>query len=285
MGALPVPVVTVVTGEGCSGGALAIAVADRVLIMENAVYTVISPEGCAAILWRDSAAAPAAARALRHRRPLAARARRGRRRGARTAGGAESDHAEAAALVRAAIRAELADLAAPRPGPAGRQRRARFRRFGSRARPSTSTAGADGDRCEDPSDVTAVTARRRSRPGRPARRGARRGPPQRPVAARRPGQPAARCCGSGPATWSSRWSGRTARRPRPARRRPRPPRTRDGAAAAGRRAAAAADAGWHRGLRADRRHVLPRAGAGCGAVRRPRATRSGAGSRSASSRR
>ena len=50
---LPTPVVVVITGEGGSGGALAIAVGDRILMMENAVYSVISPEGCAGILWRD----------------------------------------------------------------------------------------------------------------------------------------------------------------------------------------------------------------------------------------
>ncbi|MEU4665611.1 acetyl-CoA carboxylase, carboxyltransferase subunit beta, partial [Micromonospora chalcea] len=61
---LPTPVVAVVTGEGGSGGALALAVADRVLMLEHAVYSVISPEGCAAILWPDSSAAPQAARAL-----------------------------------------------------------------------------------------------------------------------------------------------------------------------------------------------------------------------------
>ena len=59
------PVVVVVTGEGGSGGALAIAVGDRVLMMENAVYSVISPEGCAGILWRDGAKAPEAAEALK----------------------------------------------------------------------------------------------------------------------------------------------------------------------------------------------------------------------------
>ena len=63
--ALKVPVVVVVTGEGGSGGALAIAVGDRVLMLENAVYSVISPEGCAGILWRDGAKAPEAAEALK----------------------------------------------------------------------------------------------------------------------------------------------------------------------------------------------------------------------------
>ncbi len=62
---LEVPVVAVVLGEGGSGGALGIGVADRVLILENAYYSVISPEGCAAILWKDRTAAPKAAEALR----------------------------------------------------------------------------------------------------------------------------------------------------------------------------------------------------------------------------
>lgn len=62
---LPVPIVTVITGEGGSGGALALAVSDRVFILENSIYSVISPEGCAAILWQSPAAAPIAADALR----------------------------------------------------------------------------------------------------------------------------------------------------------------------------------------------------------------------------
>ncbi len=62
---LAVPIVAVVIGEGGSGGALGIGIADRVLILENAYYSVISPEGCAAILWKDRAAAPKAAEALK----------------------------------------------------------------------------------------------------------------------------------------------------------------------------------------------------------------------------
>ena len=62
---LQTSVVVVITGEGGSGGALAIAVGDRVLMMENAVYSVISPEGCAGILWRDGKKAPEAAEALK----------------------------------------------------------------------------------------------------------------------------------------------------------------------------------------------------------------------------
>ena len=55
MARLRVPTIATVTGEGGSGGALALAVADRVLMLENAIYTVISPEGCASIMWRDAA--------------------------------------------------------------------------------------------------------------------------------------------------------------------------------------------------------------------------------------
>jgi acetyl-CoA carboxylase carboxyl transferase subunit alpha len=62
---IAVPIVVVVIGEGGSGGALAMAVGDRVLMLENSIYSVISPEGCAAILWGDRAQAPRAAEALR----------------------------------------------------------------------------------------------------------------------------------------------------------------------------------------------------------------------------
>jgi len=61
---LKIPTVTVIIGEGGSGGALALAVCDRVLMLENSIYSVISPEGCAALLWRDSAEGPKAAEAL-----------------------------------------------------------------------------------------------------------------------------------------------------------------------------------------------------------------------------
>ena len=65
MSALTVPIITIVIGEGGSGGALGMAVADEVMILENGYYSVISPEGCAAILWKDRAAAPQAAEALK----------------------------------------------------------------------------------------------------------------------------------------------------------------------------------------------------------------------------
>jgi acetyl-CoA carboxylase carboxyl transferase subunit alpha len=64
MANLTVPIIVVITGEGCSGGALAIGVGNRVLVMENAYYSVISPEGCATILWKDATKAAVAAEAL-----------------------------------------------------------------------------------------------------------------------------------------------------------------------------------------------------------------------------
>ena len=65
MAKLDVPVIAVITGEGCSGGALGLAVANKVMILEHAYYTVISPEGCASILWRDASEAKTAANALK----------------------------------------------------------------------------------------------------------------------------------------------------------------------------------------------------------------------------
>jgi len=65
MAAIRVPIITVILGEGGSGGALAIGIADRILMMENAVYSVISPEGCASILWKDAGQAARAADCLR----------------------------------------------------------------------------------------------------------------------------------------------------------------------------------------------------------------------------
>ena len=65
MARLEVPIIATVIGVGGSGGALAIAVADRVLMMENSIYSVISPEGCAAIMWRDATKKELAAEAMR----------------------------------------------------------------------------------------------------------------------------------------------------------------------------------------------------------------------------
>ena len=66
MSRLRVPTIATITGEGGSGGALALAVADRVLMLENAIYSVISPEGCASIMWKDATKKQQAATALRY---------------------------------------------------------------------------------------------------------------------------------------------------------------------------------------------------------------------------
>ncbi|WP_040795505.1 acetyl-CoA carboxylase, carboxyltransferase subunit beta [Nocardia higoensis] len=127
---LPVPVVAVVTGEGGSGGALALAVADRVLVCENAVYSVISPEGCASILWKDAAAAPAAAAALRV--DSTSLVRLGVADGVvpEPEGGAHRDPDAAAIILRGVLRGEIGSLAAvPVPDLLERRRR-RFRAFG-----------------------------------------------------------------------------------------------------------------------------------------------------------
>ena len=130
MSRLRVPAVAVIVGEGGSGGALAVGVANRVLILENAVYSVISPESCAAIRWRDAAEAPRAAEALKLtaidlleqgvvdeivREPV---------------GGAHKDPAAAVAATAVAVRAALAELRDRDPTDLVSQRAQRFRRMG-----------------------------------------------------------------------------------------------------------------------------------------------------------
>ncbi|HEX6970555.1 MAG TPA: acetyl-CoA carboxylase, carboxyltransferase subunit beta [Micromonosporaceae bacterium] len=130
MAALRVPSVAVVIGEGGSGGALALGAANRVLIMENGIYSVISPEGCAAILWKDASAAPQAARALR----LAARdlLALGVVDGVIPEPHDGPDAASAVDRLRAALCACLAELAPLGPEELVADRRARFDRFAGR---------------------------------------------------------------------------------------------------------------------------------------------------------
>ena len=130
MARLPVPVIVTVTGEGGSGGALAIAVGDRVNILENSFYSVITPEGCAAIMWRDAAKAEAAAEAMKFtakdlkdfgivdeiiREPE---------------GGAHSDHEAAARYVGDVIERQLAELSLERPKNLLEARYEKFRKMG-----------------------------------------------------------------------------------------------------------------------------------------------------------
>jgi acetyl-CoA carboxylase carboxyl transferase alpha subunit len=130
MSRLTVPTIACVIGEGGSGGAVAIALADRVLMQENAIYSVISPEGCAAILWRDGGEKKKAAAAFK---PDAAHCLE---LGVIDAivpeppGGAHTDHDAAAGLLGETLR-ELLDELAEVPGDElRRRRRARFRSLG-----------------------------------------------------------------------------------------------------------------------------------------------------------
>lgn len=128
MAALTVPVIVTVTGEGGSGGALAIAVGNKVQMMQHSVYAVISPEGCAAILWSDGARGPEAAEALKLTsmdidslgviiddvipEPL---------------GGAHNDHAAAAATVKEYLKKHLEELKKLSPEELVEQRYQKFR--------------------------------------------------------------------------------------------------------------------------------------------------------------
>ncbi|MCC7373646.1 MAG: acetyl-CoA carboxylase carboxyltransferase subunit alpha [Verrucomicrobiales bacterium] len=140
---LEVPIISAVIGEGGSGGALGIGVADRVVILENAYYSVISPEGCAAILWKDRKATPQAAEALKITgrdllefglvdevipEPL---------------GGAHHDPAAAAVTLKASLVRHLAELLALTRDERLRRRYAKFRAIGpftTRTRPGADAA-------------------------------------------------------------------------------------------------------------------------------------------------
>lgn len=110
MADLPVPIVVVVTGEGGSGGALALGVGDRVYMLENSIYSVISPEGCAAILWRDPAKSKEAAKAMKltSQDALGFNAIDGII--TEPIGGAHRDHKAIALSVKATIQDALAEL-------------------------------------------------------------------------------------------------------------------------------------------------------------------------------
>jgi acetyl-CoA carboxylase carboxyl transferase subunit alpha len=130
MARLGVPVVACVIGEGGSGGAIATALADRVLMQENAIYTVISPEGCAAILWRDAGEAKKAAAAFK---PDAVHCLElGVIDGIvpEPAGGAQVDPDEAAKLLGESLQEALEELESSSPDELKRRRRARFRSLG-----------------------------------------------------------------------------------------------------------------------------------------------------------
>lgn len=127
---LRVPIVVAILGEGGSGGALGIGVGDRVLMMENAIYSVISPEGCAAILWRDRVKAPEAARALkvtaRHLKDLKVIDEVI----PEPPGGAQSDYDAAAEALKQALLRNLEEIAAFDTIEMLRRRRQKFQAMG-----------------------------------------------------------------------------------------------------------------------------------------------------------
>ena len=130
MMALKVPVIAVVLGEGGSGGALGIGVANRVLMMENSYYSVISPEGCAAILWKHRKHAPEAAEAMKLSAPDLKKL--GLIDGviAEPEGGAHHDHEATAASFRETLVAQLDDLSKKTSEELRDERYQKFRHFG-----------------------------------------------------------------------------------------------------------------------------------------------------------
>ena len=131
MAVLRVPIVVTVTGEGGSGGALAVGIGDRILMLEHAVYSVISPEGCAAILWKDQGRKEEAAAAMRITAPELLRL------GVIDAivpeplGGAHADPQEACTRVGEAIAKALRELSRLAPDKLVTERRKRFRHLGA----------------------------------------------------------------------------------------------------------------------------------------------------------
>jgi acetyl-CoA carboxylase carboxyl transferase subunit alpha len=131
MASLRTPIVAVVTGEGGSGGALAIGMGNRVMMLEYAVYAVISPEGCAAILWGDAAKAPEAAELMRITAPDLLRLGVIDGIVPEPPGGAHRDWDGAATRLREALRAALAALRTVSPESLVRDRHEKFRRIGA----------------------------------------------------------------------------------------------------------------------------------------------------------
>jgi len=162
MAALRTPMVAVVTGEGGSGGALALGMGNRVLMLEYAVYSVISPEGCAAILWGDSAKAPEAAELMRITAPDLLRFGVIEAIVPEPAGGAHRDWDEAARHLREALGKALAEVQALAADRLVSDRAEKFRRLGAyeeeaqRPRPQA----PDADRVVSPPEAVRRGPRR-----------------------------------------------------------------------------------------------------------------------------
>jgi acetyl-CoA carboxylase carboxyl transferase subunit alpha len=130
MARLKVPIIVTVIGEGGSGGALAIGVGDQVLMLENAIYSVISPEGCAAILWKDSSQAARAAEGLRLTAEDLRAAGVVDQVVEEPPGGAHASHEETARILDAALCERLAESAVHTPQERLSRRYRKLRQIG-----------------------------------------------------------------------------------------------------------------------------------------------------------
>ncbi|MGC2422494.1 MAG: acetyl-CoA carboxylase carboxyltransferase subunit alpha [Candidatus Acidiferrales bacterium] len=130
MSRLPVPIIVTITGEGGSGGALAIAIGDRVFMLENSVYSVISPEGCASIMWRDAGKAQIAAEALKITASNLLELKLIDEIVPEPEGGAHTDHAAAAQLLDPVLTRSLDELSRLTPQELLDQRYEKYRRMG-----------------------------------------------------------------------------------------------------------------------------------------------------------
>jgi acetyl-CoA carboxylase carboxyl transferase subunit alpha len=130
MSRLPVPIIVTITGEGGSGGALAVAVGDRVFMLENSVYSVISPEGCASIMWRDSSKAETAAEALKITAKDLLAMKLIDEIVPEPEGGAHFDHEATARLLEPYLERSLHELIAVAPEQLVEQRYQKFRHMG-----------------------------------------------------------------------------------------------------------------------------------------------------------
>jgi len=145
MAGLPVPIVCAVIGEGGSGGALGIGVANRILMLEYATYSVISPEGCASILWRDDAKKPEAAEAMKMTATDLVRLGVVDDVVPEAVGGAHRDHDATALNLGDALRRHLAALLVMSPEALREDRYRKFRHMGAFVESGDKAAGASSD--------------------------------------------------------------------------------------------------------------------------------------------
>ena len=127
------PLISIITGEGGSGGAVAFATADKLLMLEHSVYSVISPEGCASILWKDSEKMREAAEALRLTAQDLKKLGVADKVMKEPLGGAQRDHKETYKVVRKSIAEALKELQSKKPDLLLKERRQKFLDLGSKS--------------------------------------------------------------------------------------------------------------------------------------------------------